>query len=385
MNRRQVIQLLGASALGAAYTSAARAGGSGRNVVVIGAGILGAAIAYRLASRGARVTVIEKSAPSSGATGDSFAYLNASTKLERPYFDLNVHGIAGWHRLQQEFQGALPLQLNGAIYWRDEAAAAEQLLATLRRCREWGYAGHRIDETRLRQLLPKANPGPVAAAAFYEQEGALDPHRTVELLLARAKSLGAKVEYPLEVVGLERQDGAVRGVKTSAGRVEADAVVVAAGLGSTALLRTLNIELPLTSSVGVLAHLAPQPALLERLAFAPGSSIKQTADGRIVTSSRHDGSPDGAGDLGAQIRQNAARFFPQLKGAKVERVSFGQRVLPTDGFPVVGFAPRLDNVYVAVTHSGITLAPAIAQYAADEILDGVTVEALQPYRPSRFA
>lgn len=59
-------------------------------------------------------------------------------------------------------------------------------------------------------------------------------------------------------------------------------------------------------------------------------------------------------------------------------------MLPADGFSVVGFAAHFCNLYVAVTHSGVTLAPMLAQYAAQELLDGVPVEALAPYRPTRF-
>ncbi len=385
MNRRQIIQLLGATALGAAYQNPARAAATNKNVVVIGAGIVGAAIAYRLASRGARVTVLEKTAPASGATGDSFAYLNASTKPERPYFELNVQGIAGWQRLQQELKGALPLQLNGAVYWRDEAATAEKLFATLRRVQEWGYAGHRLDEAQLRRLLPNAQLGAIAGAALYEQEGAVDPAGAVKVLLERAKALGAKVEFPLEVSSIDVVDGAIRAVRTSAGKIDTDAVVVAAGLGSQALLESVQVKLPLTSSVGVLAHLATRPKLLDNVVFAPGSTIKQKPDGRIVTSSGHEGSTEGADSQGARILQSAARYFPQLKDSKIERVSIGHRVLPADGFPIVGFPPNFANLYVAVTHSGVTLAPAIAQYAAEELLDGVVVEGLAPYRPARFA
>src|SRR5580698_2698888 len=121
MNRRQILKSLTVASSIAAFSRLRAA--SPTRVVVIGAGILGASIAYHLAKRGAQVTVLEKTAPASGATGDSFAYLNASTKPSRPYYDLNLLGIAGWRRLQLEFGGALPLQWGGAVYWRNDAQA----------------------------------------------------------------------------------------------------------------------------------------------------------------------------------------------------------------------------------------------------------------------
>ena len=74
-----------------------------------------------------------------------------------------------------------------------------------------------------------------------------------------------------------------------------------------------------------------------------------------------------------------------VRGAPVERVTVGYRVLPIDGFPIIGFAVRCPNLYVAAMHSGITLAPLVGQLAALEILDGAQVDLLQPYRPERFA
>lgn len=388
MQRRQLLQLLGATAVAAAYGRSAAAARSADHVVVIGAGILGASIAYHLVKRGAKVTILEKAAPASGTTGDSFAYLNASTKSSsRPYYELNARGMAGWRRWQLDFGGALPLQWGGAIYWRDEAAAAEKLLTTLRTVQEWGYPARRIDERELHDLLPKASLGRVDGAVVYEEEGVVDPVGAVQVLLDRAKSLGATLKFPVEVTGIDVAGDRVRGVKTNEGTIAADTVVVAAGLGSQWLANSLHVKLPLVASHGVLIHTAPQPKLLDSVVFAPNSTIKQSGNGRIVSSSGHEGSSDGS-DLqqqGQRILANAARYFPSLVDAKIERVSNGQRVLPQDGFPVLGYAPKIGNLYLAVTHSGITLAPAIGQFATQEILDGIAPDSLAPFRPSRFA
>src|SRR5882757_1014679 len=387
MHRREFLNLAGAAALTAAYGSRTEAAAaSGERVVIIGAGILGVTIAYQLAKRGARVTILEKSTPASGATGDSFAYLNASTKPERPYYELNLLGIAGWRRLQLELQGALPLQWGGSVYWRDEAAAAAQLLSTVRRYQEWGYAGRQIRESDLQHLLPSARLGLVEGAVFYEQEGTLDPVGAVNVLLARAKKLGASLETAVEVQGFETADDRIRTVRTSRGPVNADFVIVAAGLGSKPLIDSLGLNLPLTSSTGVLIHTVPQRSLLQTVAFAPGSTIKQNPDGRVVSSSGHEGSNLSldVADQGRQILSAAARYFPQLRDTRIERVSIGQRVLPRDGFPILGFPAHFRNLYLTVTHSGVTLAPVIAQFAAQEICDGVVLEPLAPYRLSRF-
>ena len=386
MNRRKALGLLGAAAAVGTYGRKVSAAAP-KHVVVIGAGVLGASIGYHLAQRGVKVTLLEKVRPSSGATGDSFAYLNASTKPSRPYYELNLAGIAGWRRLQLETNGALPLQWGGAVYWRDEPAAAAQLITSLRAYESWGYAGRQIDEPELRALLPKATPGHVEAAAFYDQEGTVDPAGAVDVLLARAKSYGASVEYPVEVTGFDATDSRIRGVKTAHGKIEANAVIIAAGLGSEALANLAGVKLPLTSSAGVLVHTTPQPAVLGRVVFAPGNTIKQNPDGRVVSGGGHEGSALSAPpqEQGERILKDASRYLAQLKHAQIERVSIGQRVLPIDGFPIVGLLGGYGNLYVAATHSGVTLAPIIGQYMTQEVLDGVLLEPLAPYRPGRFS
>jgi glycine/D-amino acid oxidase-like deaminating enzyme len=388
MQRRELLKWTGATALTAASANILRAAdNTARQAVVIGAGIVGASIAYHLAKRGVQVKLLEKTAPASGATGDSFAYLNASTKRPRLYYQLNDRGIAGWRRLEKELPGALPLKWGGAVYWRDEAKAAADLLENLRELRQWGYAGRRLDERALHALLPEATTGRVDAAVLFDEEGTVDPVGATRVLLERAKALGATLEFPVEVIGLDVAANRVRGVQTAAGRIEADVVIVAAGLGSPALINSVGVKLPLTSSIGVLAHTAPQPPLLRTAVFAPGSTLKQDPDGRIVTSSGHEGSAlaPGNADQGRQILLSAAKYFPQLADAKIERVSIGQRVLPADGFPIQGFAGSFRNLYVAATHSGVTLAPVMGEFAAREIVDGEVVAALAAYRPGRFS
>ncbi|MGH6913163.1 MAG: FAD-dependent oxidoreductase, partial [Geminicoccales bacterium] len=77
-----------------------------------------------------------------------------------------------------------------------------------------------------------------------------------------------------------------------------------------------------------------------------------------------------------------------LRGADdlaLERVTVGLRPIPQDGKPVVGSAPGVPGLYLAVMHSGVTLAPAVGRFAAMEMLDGVRLELLEPYRPERFS
>ena len=115
--------------------------------------------------------------------------------------------------------------------------------------------------------------------------------------------------------------------------------------------------------------------------------MKQNPDGRIVTGTDFGGATelDTSKEFGRKLLHNAEKFLPRLKDVQLETVTLGHRVLPKDDHPIVGFAERCPNLYVAAMHSGMTQAPFIGQVAAMEILDGARVDLLAGYRPQRFA
>jgi len=390
MNRRQLVQILGSTAVtlgGAPLHALTR-----DHVIVAGAGIIGASIAYHLAKRGARVTLLEKEHPAAGTTKNSFAWLNASEKSPRSYYDLNLAGIAGWRRLELELGAALPIQWGGGVQWcKPEAQLAERMKEHVKERQAWGYSIRLIDREDLLRLLPSAapgaTPGDIGAANFADQEGTVDPVVAANALVSAAKSLGAKVIYPCEVKDFRMAEGRVRAVITTQGSMEADYFVLATGNGTTELAAKAGMRVPLKESKGILAHTVPQPELLKRVMMPPGADVKQNFDGRIVTGANFGdtGEAQPTAELGRQYLAAAAQYFPQLRNAKVEYMTLGYRVMPQDGHPIIGRSPKFPNFYVAALHSGMTCAPIVGQLAATEILDQVDVDLLQPYRAARFS
>jgi glycine/D-amino acid oxidase-like deaminating enzyme len=359
-----------------------------RKIVVVGGGIIGASIAFHLARRGAAVTLCEKERPAAGATEKSFAWINATfSKQPRSYFELNRLGMAAWEQLDRELGRPFALQWGGSVEWYPAGEEAEALRRDLHRHQEWGYAARIVEDAELRRLLPGVVPGPVAAASFSDQEGSVDPVRAVDVLIDAARKNRARIVHPCEVTGFERASEQVRAVRTTVGMIEADAVVLACGVGTPRVAALLGFTVPLKDAPGVLAHSAPQPMRLERVALAPGAHVVQRHDGRVVTGSSFGGSPVTVEDeaYGRRLLQEAVRFLPAFGGVALDRVTLGWRVMPKDELPIVGFTAACPNVYVAAMHSGITLAPLVGRLVAAEILDGVKIDLLEPYRLSRFA
>jgi glycine/D-amino acid oxidase-like deaminating enzyme len=386
MDRRTLLKLLSAPVITGLPVRAAAAKD---RVVIVGAGIMGASIGYHLAKRGAQVTILEKQRPGNGATEKSFAWINATfSKQPRPYYDLNLLGIAGWRRLTEEFAGDLQIQWGGSVEWfAPETPDVEKLKRNVQAHQQWGYPTHLADEAEIRRLLPSIAPGPVGAGCYSEIEGTVDPMQALGVLLKHAQQLGARVEYPCEVTGISITGDQVSGVQTTKGPIAADFLVLASGVDTPRLAKMVGINVPLKESPGLLAHTKPQPRMLDRIALAPGTNIKQNPDGRIVTGTDFEASAtlDTSAESGMKLLHISEKFLDRLKGAQLENVTLGHRVLPQDGHPVVGFAARHPNLYITAMHSGITLSPLIGQVAAMEILDGVAVDLLKPFRPARFA
>ncbi|HEV8039584.1 MAG TPA: FAD-binding oxidoreductase [Bryobacteraceae bacterium] len=359
-------------------------------IVIAGAGIIGASIGYHLAKRGAAVTILDAAPPGSGATGKSLGWINATfSKRPRAYFDLNLAGIAAWRRLQRELDDELKVQWGGSVAWFPPGPDADELRANVRNHQEWGYPVHSLSEAELHGLLPQVTPDEFGVACHSEPEGAVDPLEALTTLLAKARQCGAHVRFPCRVTGIHLSGNRVKSIQTTDGPLEANVFVLACGVGSPALARMAGIDVPLKDSPGVLLHTAPAPRLIDRVVLAPGTHFKQSRDGRIVA-----GGPIVAGagtaiteaslEQAEEIRRLVAQSLPQMRDIPVERVTLGYRVMPSDEYPILGFAESCRNFYVAATHSGVTLGPLIGQLAALEILDGVQVTTLDPYRPARF-
>src|SRR5512147_3084819 len=121
--RRTLLQLLAGIAV-AGVPRFVR--GAGDRIVIAGGGIIGANLAYRLARRGAAVTLLERARPGGGATANSFAWINATySKQPWAYFNLNRLGIEAWQQLDRELPGELPLRWGGSVEWyADDKRAA---------------------------------------------------------------------------------------------------------------------------------------------------------------------------------------------------------------------------------------------------------------------
>ncbi|MEJ0015654.1 MAG: FAD-binding oxidoreductase [Acetobacteraceae bacterium] len=362
-------------------------------VVVIGAGVMGAAAAYRLAEAGAEVTVLEAGRLGGGTSGCSFAWTNSNGKQPRAYHDLNVAGMQAHAALADSF-GATPWwHAGGSIEWEGpEDLAAQQ--AKVERLQEWGYAAEWITRQQALDLEPDIDPAQIgdAPVAYFADEGWLDPVVFVAAMLGAARARGAAVHDHTRVADTLQHGGRATGVRTTDGRVfEADVVLNCAGRWANEPVADAGLHVPLASTVGFLVFTPPVAARVARVIRSPIIHARPDGAGRLVlhwnptdAALAFDPWPNAASPEARNLVQRLRRLLPVIGDVAPEAARMAIRPIPGDGFTAVGPVPRLEGYYLAISHSAVTMAPFLGAAAADEIVHGRSCAALAEFRPARF-
>ena len=364
-------------------------------IAVIGAGIVGGAIAFHLARRGADVVLIDAGEPGMGATSHSFAWINGFGKEPRHYNALNRRSLDTWDRFARLLGADIGLRWGGQLTWTDNDQDAAALRRNVARLQSWGYVARMIDVDEMMHLEPGLEPGPVTAAAISDNDGHIPGTRAAQACALRVREIGGSVVENTAATGVELRNNNAVSVQTDAGEIECDAIVLAAGVGVTQLAATAGIHIPQEYSPGVVVRTEPRPPVLHSVAALYGPPVgepdkevhvRQSTDGVVMLGegSQESLAEDDSPEHAAELLARATTYLPELAGATAEPVPVGYRPMPIDGMPVLGYTRAVPNLYVALMHSGITLAPLIGEIAAMEILDGARVDILDHYRPERF-
>jgi glycine/D-amino acid oxidase-like deaminating enzyme len=364
------------------------------NVVVVGAGVIGAAVAADLARGGCTVTVLESGQSAAGTSGATFAWTNAGDKQPRSYFDLNVEGMQAHRRLASSVASCDWYHESGNLEWKAGADAQQEQERKVARLLEWGYQARWLDPKDVRSLEPDMAADMVRSrVAYFPDEGWVDPARLVAALLSTARASGAEVRSHSAVVGMSMTGGRIDGVHTSDGEtVRTDAVVNCAGPGAGEVAALAGVDLPMRNTAGLLACTAPAAVAIGRVIRAPRIHLRPDGGGRILlhnltadgaVSVRDDGSLIAEPGAAEAMLHLAEELYPGLRGSKVEASRIGVRAIPIDRLPVLGRSATVENLHFAVTHSGVTLCLRVAELVGAEVR-GELVDELAPFRHSRL-
>lgn len=343
---------------------------NGKRVVVIGAGIVGASIAYHLAGKGAKVTVVDAAEIASGVTGRSFAWINTSHSGPDPVAQLRAAAIREYHRLETELPD-LKIRWTGALTYPP---------GTDRR-----PATPLLSRPQVLDIEPHLK-NPPQQAVYDATQGALDAVQATHVLIAGAQAHGAHILEQTQVLGLTTHKTAVTGIQTASGTIKADVVVLAAGTGITQLTETLNLPLPIEASPAIFIRYRMQPDRVNTLISSPEMEVRQGPEGILLAAEDYlDDTLENRPE--AIARRTAAAIQNELAGIisiEPDQACIGLRPIAADGTPIIGYLPGIDGVYVCTMHPGVTLAAIVGRLVSEELIDDQASRALSACRPERF-
>ena len=353
-------------------------------VLVIGAGVIGCSIAYHLARKGAAVTVVDAKGVGTGTSSATLGLVWVQRKEPAEYMELSLLSSRLHAELAKTFDEDVELcQAGGLSTYLDEAILQGQL-ASMERLNAASphHQAQFLSAADARKLEPGLSPD-ILGAIFCPHDGDINPLKLVQAFYRKARQLGVKFLVPTTVNQIIRTDAGVSGVETSAGFIRAAKVVVAAGVNSARLVKTLDIEMPMLFERGQI--LITEPA--RKIMTYPTGNSRQTLRGNVLLGTTYESNYEvrttTAG--GAQkIARDSIRRFPALKDTQIIRTFAGIRPLPRDGKPYLGAVERVPGLFVATSHSGVTLSPLHGKVISELIMDGKTDLPIASYRPERF-
>jgi len=371
-----------------------------QRIAVIGAGVLGLAVAQSLSRRGAQVTVFDKNYPSSGTSQISYAWVNANGKEPTRYHDLNAHAIDE-HKRWQASHPASPRWLleTGTLEWAADEASLGQLAQRAAKLTTLDYPVEKRSRAALLDALPELRLDPrVQHAWFFPSECLLYPSLFIASLLADLRASGGQLVCNNEVTTLTESAQGVHITLASGDEWRGDQLVLATGRWAPELISQCGLELAMTDAnradpvaCSFLAQTQPLPVSLKHNLITPELNVRPDGGGRLMLQAldldhhadpARPVSPDGL--IGKEMLRRLYRLFKNTEGARIERIETGQRSRPADGLPASGYISASSRVYLMVSHSGMTLAPLLGRLVAEEMLSNTASPMLSAFAPHRL-
>jgi sarcosine oxidase subunit beta len=365
------------------------------DVVVIGAGIMGCAIAHALAERGqTNVLVLERDAIARGATADAAGGIrqqfSTSTNIELATWSVRV-----WETYLERFGVDINFRQQGYLFLLDSPEEEATFRTNLALQQSMNVPSRWVTPDEIRALNPYITLDGVIGGTFCPEDGWADTYNCTIGFARAARDLGVEFQEETEVTGINVVNGRVTGVVTTKGTIATETVVVASG--------------PQTRLVGNLAGIELPVDPYRRMSFItePFDSLPQTLPMTIEFSTGLYFHPESRGFLtGMGDRsepssfnktvdeswmmtnvENLIRRAPAFEDASIMRGWAGFYEVTPDDNPLVGWAEGVEGIAVAAGFSGhgFMQGPAIGMCMAELMLNGsATTIDISPFRPSRF-
>lgn len=368
-------------------------GSASPDVLVLGGGLVGSALAYGLSRTGARVTVLDEGDGGLRASRGNFGlvWIQGKGYGLTPYAHWSRGSASRWPELAEHLLGEtgvdVALRQPGGFHFcfsDDELAERSKRLSMLQQEMN-DYPFEMLDRPAVLDRVPGVGPA-VIGASYTPMDGHVNPLKLLRALHAAMQRRGVELVSGERVTGIEPSARAHGGfeVRTDRSRYRAARVVLAAGLGNRALAPLVGLDAPVSPNRG-------QVLVSERVApflHYPTLNVRQTDEGTVQfgDSMEEVGFNDFTSTrvLG-EIARRGVRTFPMLRNVRLVRTWAALRVYSPDGFPIYEQSAAYPGAFVATCHSGVTLAAAHALRLAPWIAGSPMPEQVPAFSARRFA
>lgn len=379
------------------------------DVVVVGAGIVGAACAYEAARVGLRVTVVDRGPLAGGTTGAGEGNLLVSDKEPGPELDLALMSNRIWRELGEvpvgsgTFARRTELDEKGGLVVASAPAGLTALRELAAAQSAAGVVAAEVPADRLPDYEPHLAGG-LAGACHYPQDMQVQPMLAAATLLQLARAAGAQLLLGEEVTGVTRHGDRVTGVRTARRQIAAAAVVNCAGTWAGELAALAGVAVPVAPRRGFVLVTEPLPRAVRHKVYLADYVADVASDSAALQASAVvEGTPAGPVLIGAtrervgfdrswspdairRLAADAVRLFPFLADVVALRAYRGFRPYCPDHLPVIGPDPRAPGLWHACGHegAGIGLSAATGRLIAQSLTGRAPELPLHPFRPERF-
>ncbi len=376
----------------------------GSDVLIIGAGIIGSAIAYFAAQQGLGVTVLDSAGPTSGTSSRCEGNILLSDKELGPELELSQYSLGVWKNDLAEFAQLWEFEAKGGLVVasKESSQASLDRLTTAQRSK--GVTAEILDRGQLVYAEPHISPEALSAA-YYPQDSQVQPMLAASWLLRLACEAGARFVPNAHVTALHQEQGRITGVRSAAGFFAAGSVVNATGTWASNIAGMAEVAVPVNPRKGFVMVTEPLPPKIFHKVYAAeyvdnvGSSdaglqsspvVEGTPAGSIlIGSSRERVGFDSSVNLQAlkAMANNAINLFPFLREVKILRHYHGFRPYCPDHLPVIGHDERAPGLWHAAGHegAGIGLSVGTGKLLAQALAGKDTDMDLSPFAPHRFS
>jgi sarcosine oxidase subunit beta len=354
------------------------------DVVVIGGGIRGCTIALFLAREGLRVTLAERRFLSFMASSANGGQVNVTDKSPDYYTALSLHSARMYREFVAGLDGEVFLQQKGILHVamnEEEMDKIRRRVQTLQQVP--GLRVQLVDDREAKEIVPGLTPE-VIGGYVSPDDGLVEVLNLLPALARTARREGVTLLTHTEVTGIILSGDRVVRVVTTRGDIATPVVVNASGVSVPSIGRMAGIAIPVEPEHGHLVITQPYAPIVP----IPTEYIAQWPSGTIMLGTTNN-------KIGYDMKvrplwlppfvKGAIRILPELNKVRAMRIFAHIRPMPPDRLPIYDRAPGVEGFYVAVGHSGITLAPVTGKIFADLIVRGKTDIDLSPYRLDRFA